>query len=434
MLSLAEALFFSVVLVILIRSTRFIRSANPGPGLVSLTASIVYAVCLWVPARLQEMGIVESKLENARFLIPPSMDEISALSWRWSVELLVILLGEWIVWHLRFKRRLLPSRGMARKPFVIALNRERIAAILILVGACATIIFPAPALQDRATEGQGLATLLRTFLIVGLAYIVYNRGFGKFKWYLIAAIGVVVLASTNVRSPLLVVVFAFIAAEIANGKLRSFKRVFATITLVVLFALAGSFMSNWRENVTRYQGLEVSEVLASTLDEPWVQIYESGVDTLDGYRFSQQVAPVEDSRPQDLLNVVLTFVPRAIWEDKPSTISVDLSAKYLNYGASGQYLSPVGYLTIALGSYAAALIGMFAFSCLMSLAVRRYLDSFILTVVLCVTFRFLLGGSSFDLYYGITLLLPFLFAVLVDSVSRSSRTDEITPAGIGQHR
>lgn len=185
------------------------------------------------------------------------------------------------------------------------------------------------------------------------------------------------------------------------------------ILLIVIFALGGSYMSNWRENVARHQGLETSQVLAKTFDAPWVQVYESGIDTLDGYRFSEYIAPLEDSRPEDLLNIVLTIVPRAIWEDKPTDLSVELSARYLNYSASGQYLSPVGYLTLALGSYAAALVGLFIFVFVAALLVRKYLFSFVLTIVSCVVIRFFLGGSSFDIYYGFTLLIPYLGGILV---------------------
>lgn len=411
---LSQVTFFSVVLFIVVRGFYFIRAGRPGPVLVSLVAVIVYVVCLWIPARLQAYGIIESKLENARFLVRPTLEEISSLSWRWALELVIIFCAEWVAWSLRRRRRGLDWHqeiDLRPSPILIC-NRETLAVVLLLVGVAATILFPAPDLEDRAVEGQGLGTILRTFLIVGIAYVVYNRGFGKFRWWAVAAFGIGVLASTNVRSPLLVIVFAFIAAEISGNRLRSFKRVAITISLVVVFAISGSYMSNWRENVTRHQGETASQVLTTTLDAPWVQIYESGVDTLDGYRFSQHVAPLEESRPEDLLNVVLTFVPRALWDDKPVTISVDLSAKYLNYGASGQYLSPIGYLTIALGSYTGALLGIFVFVLSMALLVRRYLQSFILTIVLCVTFRFMLGGSSFDLYYGLTLLLPYCLTVV----------------------
>lgn len=407
-------MFLSVVVVLTIRGIRQVRAENAGSVAVSLIATAIYFFCMWIPSRLQEQGLVESKLDNANFLLLPTLSEISDLSIRWSVELLIVAAAEVLGWALNARRNAPGTTDLNLVPLVPASthSRELLGFVLIFVGIVATFLLPAPALEDRGSGGQGIPTLMRTFLIVGLAYVVYHRGFGKRAWWMMVLAGILLLASTGVRSPLLVVILGFIASGLPRNRFKSPRRVLVAILLIVVFALGGSYMSNWRENVARHQGLETSQVLSKTFDAPWVQVYESGIDTLDGYRFSQYIAPLEDSRPEDLLNIVLTIVPRAIWEGKPTDLSVEMSARYLNYSASGQYLSPVGYLTLALGSYTAALLGLFIFVLVASLLIKRYLYSFVLTIILCVVMRFFLGGSSFDIYYGLTLLVPYLGGIL----------------------
>jgi hypothetical protein len=195
---------------------------------------------------------------------------------------------------------------------------------------------------------------------------------------------------------------------VSRNEFQTKRRFLSVVALILLFAFAGSLMSNMRANLTRNYGYTLQQVVEQTLENPWTAPYESGLDTLDGYRFSQRILEFEEPRPSDLLAVVTTFVPRAIWPEKPEEISVDVSSRYLRYEASGQYLSPIGYLSLALGSYAASLVAIFVFAAFMSFLVWRYERRFWLVVVLLVTFRFMLGGSAFDLYYGLTIIIPIL--------------------------
>lgn len=416
MIDILEIPFLFVAFCLLLRGLHHIRASNPGPVMVSMIATGIYILCMWIPAHLQAGGYIESKLDNAGFLLVPDSAEIAYLSLRWCVELLVIAVSEWFAWALSSSNKRHRRHSLAADPHVISMTEKITAGFLLLVGIAATLLLPAPSLEDRGVGGQGIPTLLRTFLIVGVAFIVYKKGFGKIHWWFAVFAGIAFLASTGVRSPLLVVIFAYIASELSANRFRSGPRVAIIVCLVAVFALGGSVMSNWRENVTRDYGLTTSQVVSTTLDEPWKQIYESGIDTLDGYRFSHRIAPLEESRPEDLLNIVLTFVPRAIWAEKPTDLAVDVSARYLNYGASGQYLSPIGYLTLAFGSRVGALAGISLFSFFAALLVRRYFTSFYLALVLCVALRFFLGGSSFDIYYGLTLLIPYLVALAVTRV------------------
>ena len=161
-------------------------------------------------------------------------------------------------------------------------------------------------------------------------------------------------------------------------------------------------------NTVRNQGLNASEIISTNLKNPILGIYGAGLDTLDGYRFSREIADREQGRPLDLLNIALTFVPRQIWDTKPTDFSVDMSAKYLGYRVSGQFLSPVGYLTLIFNSYFFGLLVLAILIVIYCLLSKRYFSTFWNVILLTVAFRFLIGGSSFDIYYGLTLVVPIL--------------------------
>ncbi|WP_062077794.1 hypothetical protein [Demequina globuliformis] len=420
-MSAGELLFLAVAVVLGTYGVRQVASGRPTSVLLTLASTAIYVLCLWVPARLQLAGLTDSKLVDAGFANPITSSEIAWYSLRWSIELLVLGAGEFLGWRTR-KGRATPQVA----PIVDKAARwERVAYLLVIVGTLAMVVLPQTALEDRGAGGQGFEILLKTCLVTGLAVMIYFRAFGRPLGWLVVVAGVAVLIAGNVRSPLLVLVCAFIASEATLGRLARTRRVALLVALVLTFALAGSVMSGLRANTTRDYGYSTSEVIQESLSHPWVAPYEAGLDTLDGYRFSDSIHDREEARPEDLANVVLTFIPRSLWPDKPTSLAVDMSAKYLGYGTSGQYLSPAGYLTLVLGSYPAALLALFAFSLAMSLLARAYATSLGLVFVLVAQVRFLLGGSSFDLYYALFLcvtLIPPLALVRLFEASRRPGT------------
>ncbi len=357
----------------------------------------MYLLCLWVPAQFQASGMLESKIYRAGVASVPTISEIDALSFFWSLELLVVLAAELVIVWICGTRSPRPDRRIKRE-------WKKVALLLIFVGFAATVLFPA-SLESRAAEGQGLFVLLRTALVCGLAIVAYFDGFKSNLYRLALLGGTVYLILENVRSPLFVILIAYAAGLIGRGAIYKKRVVLSFAVALILAVVSATFMSEMRANITRDEGRGVGEIVSELTNEPIVLAYGAGVDTLDGYRFSALISEYEDARPSDLLSPVTTFIPRAIWPEKPRSISVELSSKYLGYKASGQYLSPIGYLRLAVGSYVGALI-LFAIFFLavvyLVLAVRR---TFWLAIVLVVLFRFLLGGSAFDVYYGLVLLV-----------------------------
>ena len=402
-----QVLFLFVVALVSVYCFRSVYRGRAPMVTIATISTAIYLFGMWIPAHLQNAGLIQSKLTTANMSLPPNSAEIDMLSVRWAVELSVLFIAEWLVWRTRTG----VVKELSADLTDVGRRHEFIAMALVVVGVVATVVFPPGELEVRGGGGQGFAVLMRTFLIVGLAYLVYFRGFGRLIYWLIIVAGVALLLVGGVRSPLLVVACGFIASEIRLARFRKPRVAIGLVALLLVFASTGALMSNLRANEIRNYGLSTTAVIEQTLSNPWIAMYESGLDTLDGYRFSRQVSVLEPARPLDLLNVVTTFVPRAVWPEKPNDMSVDLSAKYLGYTASGQYLSPTGYLILVSGSYAGALAGLGIFAMLFALLIRRYSTTFYYSLLLCVIVRFMLGGSSFDLYYGLTLLVPILAIV-----------------------
>ena len=426
--------FAVVATVATVHGLRAITRRDTMTVLVSLVCTAVYVLALFVPALLQASGLVESKLVRAGFAYAPTTDEVGTLALRWAVELAVIVLAEALVWRTRAGtaarlRQLGPVEDVDG-------TWRRVALLMVLVGLAANVAFPAAGVEDRGAGGDGIGVLLRTFLVVGLAVVVYFRLYRERLHAVLLVGGVAFMVLSNVRSPLLVLACAALASALRRGRISSARSVAVVVVVGIVFALTASLMSNLRANTARDYGFTTGEVVGQTLENPWVAPYGAGLDTLDGYRFSVRVAELEPPRPSEFLNVVLTFVPRAVWPDKPSSLAVDLSRRYLAYGASGQFLSPVGYLLLLTGSYPLALLALALLTGLAALLVRVGMERFWLTIVVTVVVRFMIGGSSFDLYYGLTLAVPVAAASwyvrrVEQRTGRASRLDRLRGVPLG---
>lgn len=428
-------LLIGTLVAILIRFVRLARMGRVHLGIISFIVGLFYFLALWLPGQLQAAGIIIGKGFLQGVVSLPTSQTIADLSWRWSVELGLVLGTEIAVvsvWTRSQRRSIRLRQSQARRgghsslrvadnvstPLGNETDRTFIAVSLLTVGLVSLLILPAPDLAQRADSGQGLANLLRSALPIGLSYAAYAGLWRKPKWTLLLVLGVMILILGNVRSPLLLVGVGFVGYFISRRIPFGFRLLSTFLAGVIAFALLASFMSAMRANISRAEGRSTIDVAATTLEDPWSGIYASGVDTLDGYRFSMRVAEFEDAHPYDLLTAFTTFVPRSLWPDKPTDMTVEISEKYLGYGASGQFLSPIGYLTIMSGGYAQALILWCALLGLLVFLIIWLHQSFFVVVVLVTAVRFSLGGAAFDFYYGLTLCMPFVFVLLILNIHK----------------
>jgi hypothetical protein len=405
-----EIPFLLTAVALLARAWRLSEIDRLPLAATSSLASIIYLLCLWLPAHLQSNGLIVSKIDTAGILFPPSEVDIAYLSLNWCLELIAILIAEILAGYLFVRKRAhAPLRQNAfcdRSILIIT------CIVLLLIGGIATIVFPATDLADRAAEGQGVANILRSSMVAGLAVMAFCRFFDDRRFMGVAFICVCFLVLKNIRSPLLLVFLGYIAGMIARGELRG-NRLVILMFAGVLLAGVGSYMSNMRANIARGFGMTSTEVLAETLENPWIAPYSAGIDTLDGYRLSQYIAPFERPDYLNIMTVFTTFVPRAIWPSKPEDLSVSISSRWLHYKGSGQFLSPIGYLTIAYGGY---IFGVAVFFILFGIGQFLYLRSIpgpLSSFIFTIEFRFLLGGSPFDIYYGLTFILQFIVVYVI---------------------
>ncbi|WP_148611817.1 hypothetical protein [Nocardioides rubriscoriae] len=393
-------LFVIVSAAILTRSWRWVSQGELSRVLLSTTACIVYITCLFVPAELAVHSQLRSKLTAAGVLNGVTDRELSDLLVRWSVELAIVVAGEILVMSR-------VSRGAFEGTY-----RPPSTGILVLAYACvgsglfafATLV---SGTEARGTSGLGVQNLIASFYVSGLAILGYHLASLATVHRVVFALGVVYQATSLTRSPLVVIGLAVVVGVAHRGGLRR-KRVFLVIAVVAIIAVLGSsVMSALRGAALRDEAVTASGTVGAVLENPLEAPYQGGVDTLDGYRLSQRLSPVEPARPADLLLAVGSFVPRSIWPDKPQDLSVDISRKYLGYRNSGQFLSPVGYLTLAGGSYLAglALLGLL---CVLFAFANRKCAGLLAVAMAVICFRFFIGGGSFDITYGIRLALPWL--------------------------
>lgn len=405
---MGNLLFILALAAILVRCFRKMKRGQLIFALTSGLAAFMYLLCLWIPAHLQAADLIVSKIERAQIVYLPTSSEVDDLSFRWALELTVIFFAEIFAVY-----RSTAKRVIVGNPTDSELNeKKRVAILLLAIGFISTFALPAPSIEDRAVGGQGFGTVMRSFLVVGLALVCYYNFFKSNHFKLFAIVGLALLVAKGVRSPVIVVAFGYLAGLISRGELRA-PQVLKMMMAGTILAVLSAGMSMYRGAEIRGETISFEELITGVLESPYAAVYEAGVDTLDGYRLAKLIQPFEPSQFSNILTVFTNFVPRAIWPDKPADLSVNISAVYLGYGAGGQFLSPIGYMSIAFGGYFGALAGMFIFIFLASKMSIRFRNSFILAIIICIVFRFMMGGSPFDIYYGLVLLLPLFLCSLV---------------------
>lgn len=403
----SRGLLLLLIVAIVIRGWRNYREGAWGRSLVSTVAALLYLSALYIPAELQSAGELRSKLVTAGVLSTPSVEEVTQLCLRWTFELSIVLAGEVIAGVVLGRRAddhsVSAPDNEGRHSSQIA---RRASLLLMTVGAAAYVAFPAADLVNRADPGQGVGVILRGCLVAGVAIAIFYGHFGS-RWFLAATLLVtLVVAVSVVRSPLFLLAFAGLARVLVEARVRLYQVVAVSIGLVLLAAI----MSGQRANISRDQGLSLQEVTEAAVQDPLISVLEAGVDTLDGYRLSQNVSRYEQAQPGDLLRIVTTFVPRSLWPQKPGSVSVYVSHKYLGWNSSGIFLSPVGNLTLATGGYAGALLALFVVSLVGSMIAIRLQATVWSGFVGYGFFRFFLNGSSFDFYYVLVLAIPMIGA------------------------
>lgn len=366
-------------------------------GLLSALACVLYIICLYGSALMQVAGLSSTKLLGPHILPPAQAYELGELAGNWTIELCVILLGEILAGFLVSHRQpvvpALSERNISEFNFIT----RNAALVLIVVGSVSTIAFHSD-LSSRADGGQGLVTVLKTCLAVGLSVLAFNNFFNQRIFYFVSACGMIFLIIGAVRSPIFSVAMAFFAGKIARREI-TMAMLMRYSAYGLALAIAGGAMSNFRGDVLSGRGADLSTALSESIENPFIAVYGGGIDTLDGYRLAQFVQPNEPARPENILVAITTFVPRALWPEKPLDLSIDITNRYLRWDQGGIFLSLVGYLSIAFGGYIQALLALLILMIGLCGIYQKTRVNFYGFTIILMTFRLFLGGSPFDVYY-----------------------------------
>lgn len=393
--------FALVALVILVRAVVLLRRGEAGRVMISSIALVVYIVGLWVPAQLQQAGVTRSKLETAALATAPTDAEVAVLTGSWGIELAVVLVAELVAAAVIGRRR---ARGWTEKPA----ERLQLAIALLVIGVVAFAVAPPETFAERASGGNGVEVLMRTFLIVGVSYVAYHFGFGRKHFALAVLFGVCFLAVGGVRSPLVVIAVGALFGYLRLARASIPIKVALICAVSALAAVVSAVMSAARSSA----GVPLARIVEEVVADPVSRSFGAGLDTLDGYRLVALVNDSVPSRIEDIFLSVTTFVPRAVWPGKPTPIGNEISSQYLGYPGGTQFLSGPGYLNLISPNRAVAMLLLALVVFLLAMASVYVSNTFGIVIVTVTAGRFFVSGSAFDLYYGLTLALCLALGVV----------------------
>jgi hypothetical protein len=423
--TLNQILLIGICSIILFRFYWLTLQSMPWNGLLSALACALYMICLYGSALMQVAGLSSTKLLGPHILPPAQAYELGGLAGNWAIELWVILLGEIIAGLFISPRKpLVSARSSSGNISEFNFVARNAALALIIVGSLSTIVFHSD-LASRADGGQGLITILKTCLAVGLCVLAFNNFFKRRIYYFICACGMTLLVIGAVRSPIFSVAMAFFAGKIARREITT-TMLMRYCLYGLLLAIVGGAMSNFRGDLVSGRGADLYTALSESIENPFIAVYSGGIDTLDGYRLAQFVQPNEPAQPENILVAITTFVPRALWPNKPQDLSIDITNRYLQWNQGGIFLSLVGYLTITFGGYIPALLALLILMIGLCAIYRSTFMNFYGFTILLMTFRLFLGGSPFDIYYCLVYMLIYTcakvpFSIMWSGYSREAR-------------
>jgi hypothetical protein len=275
------------------------------------------------------------------------------------------------------------------------------------------------------TGGNGINSLLYWSAAVFVVYVVLLLNKQDSKAYALVAFAMTMglLASGN-RSPVALIGLALVVRVIMDRRVRA-MRLLATVLPMGLVVF--SYQSIWRSLVS--QGLPSSpkDVFTLMLANPLREFLRLGIDTVDGHALvAALVNQGIEARWTDPLLAIANFVPRQLWEDKPTLLGSTISHDYLGMTAGGIFLSGPGYFSLVTGSIA---IGSILFVSGVVLVKRVASAECMHPIVICAIYylvvRIAIAGDAFDIFLAVQIIVIFGFATLLG---------KLLPGGMNQRQ
>ncbi len=299
--------------------------------------------------------------------------------------------------------------------------------VLLGFGALGLLLLPrgsdqvAFSSRGQAT-GQGIFVTLQYCLPLAVSIGILASHWRSRVLPLISA-GATALAVywTGARTPLLIIGAAvMVRILIQYGVTRhSLRYVLAMSAAVYIGAVLLVGISSWRG--LTIQGLQPSivEQVYLALPNPFGQLTNAGLDTLDGMTLSMAINPdTVGASWTDPFKAVTNLIPSQLWPSKPEWLGAIVTHRFLNFGGgAGIFLSGPGYLFLVfggpLGTAAGFLVIGFGSARLLT---RLRTPAILVALVAYLLFRFFVGGDAFDVFNTLTLLIALVAAGAIASL------------------
>lgn len=293
--------------------------------------------------------------------------------------------------------------------------------VLLGFGALGLLLLPRGSDQEAFSNrgqatGQGIFVTLQYCLPLAVSVGILASHWRSRVLPLISA-GATALGVywTGARTPLLIIGAAvMVRILIQYGATRHpLRYVLAMSAAIYIGAALLVGISSWRG--LAIQGLQPSivEQVYLALPNPFGQLTNAGLDTLDGMTLSMAIhSDTVGASWTDPFKAFTNLIPSQIWPSKPEWLGAIVTHRFLNFGGrAGIFLSGPGYLFLIfggpLGTAAGFLVIGFASALLLT---RLRTPAILLSLVTYLLVRFFIGGDAFDIFHTLTLLIALLAA------------------------
>ena len=382
-----------------------------------------------VPVLTQTSGQTRSKLSNSGIVRAYDLDSNLAPILILSASVLLAATGAMVGGKIGGSK-IRTSFGFGQS--FLAQNKERVrlthSVFLVagLLGAVVSRFVGVGSVAERGTvQGAGVTVMIGWCLPLAIAMGFSYRHFGD-RWRLVASfVGLGLLVSGDVRSPILLVfigivvgaVFPIQVDGIPTSRWSEKTRTAVLLFAAVSTALVSAFISSWRGVRIRNEDKSVWGVANDVLGDPLNYIALSGLDSYDGIRLAIAAAKANyESSIFDPLKGVVNLIPRSIYPDKEAWLGNELTLKMLGWQKGGIFLSGVGYFLVLSGSIVVALAIIWVIGAILGfIESRAGTNMMAVTLTAYFAVRFLMGGDAFDIQHVLMLAIA---CFIVGAVSR----------------
>jgi hypothetical protein len=291
-------------------------------------------------------------------------------------------------------------------------------AIAIVIGTVSRVALSGQqggTLAGRGTQsGLGFLTTGGWLLVCAIIILMQDkRSFRRPIRYLLIVFCAGITLASYLRTPLLLVVcyIAILSAGAISRRHIKIRSLFTGAALAYVLLIALSVISIWRASKVRHLAFSFSSTLSHIAVNPITSLpTAANVNTFDGAIFTQMLqAQGIHASPQNWLVALTTFVPSQLWPGKPTSLSIELSSRYLHFGASGMFLSGAGFSSMTLYGTVGAMAAWFIMASLSTLFIRRRLrepfDYLWCAIAVFFVITMWFEGDAFNIYYTLTILI-----------------------------